>query len=240
MDFPNSITRRSSIKSEHASPSVWDARPQKRRRSSVRGLDSTSPSEEGESSPWTERRVKVSDTEELVRFYDQSFKDLQQVNCKSVAKVWIKAIEEKKQINHPYNGGKPDGPFGGDSERSKPPWWPRNIQHKEPDHLKKPCMFNNPGSLETNAMMTDCPPRSGGAAHAHPHPDFRPSQMGRQSCNRPQARGRPRDIEQQQDPAGQGGVGHRHGGPSREADPRALGGWGSWYVVLCLPRGGAR
>ena len=119
-----------SVKSEQASPAVWDSRPVKRRRSDQDNQSSS----DGEG--FTHQRIKISDRDELLRWYEQSFKDLQQVNCKSVAKVWIKAIEEKKQINHPYNGGKQ---FNGDSEASKPPWWPRDVQHKEPDHLRKPC-----------------------------------------------------------------------------------------------------
>ena len=63
---------------------------------------------------------------------------MQQVNCKSIAKVWIKMIEEKKQIHHPYNGGGEKSKWGGDSAKSKPRWWPEDVQHKEPDHLKKP------------------------------------------------------------------------------------------------------
>ncbi|KZP01676.1 hypothetical protein CALVIDRAFT_559477 [Calocera viscosa TUFC12733] len=53
---------------------------------------------------------------------------LQQTTCKLVAKCWIKVIEPKKQTKHPYNLG----------EEGKPIWWPKGLQHREPDHLLKP------------------------------------------------------------------------------------------------------
>jgi hypothetical protein len=62
-----------------------------------------------------------------------------------VAKAFIKFIEPRKQVRHPYNGGKP--PAGsapgttGDPEKTKPEWWPPGVMHKEPDHLRKECML---------------------------------------------------------------------------------------------------
>ncbi|KAM0786887.1 hypothetical protein ACM66B_002312 [Microbotryomycetes sp. NB124-2] len=50
----------------------------------------------------------------------------QQVS-KTIAKLWVKVIEPEKQSFYPYNRG----------DAGAPPWWPRSIRHKEPDHLYK-------------------------------------------------------------------------------------------------------
>ncbi|KAK7684810.1 hypothetical protein QCA50_012053 [Cerrena zonata] len=55
------------------------------------------------------------------------FTSLSQTNCKSIAKEWIKAVEPKKQASYPYKLG----------NSSKPVWWPRDVEHVEPDHLNK-------------------------------------------------------------------------------------------------------
>ena len=72
-------------------------------------------------------------------FYWKAFEKFQQLNCRHLAKAYIKGLEPRKQVNYPYNGwklvsGKRQkwGP-----EFTKPPWWPEEIQHKEPDHLPK-------------------------------------------------------------------------------------------------------
>ncbi|KAJ5138865.1 uncharacterized protein N7515_003713 [Penicillium bovifimosum] len=57
-----------------------------------------------------------------------------------VAKAFIKFIEPRKWVQHPYNGGKPPGSVpgtSGDPEKTKPEWWPLGVMHKEPDHLRK-------------------------------------------------------------------------------------------------------
>lgn len=61
------------------------------------------------------------------KYLDAAFKYLRQVPCKSIVKVWIKVIEPKKKTKYPYIKG----------ELTKPLWWPREVQHKEPDHLQK-------------------------------------------------------------------------------------------------------
>lgn len=104
----------------------------------MRGPDPITPPQDECQIAYTIERIKISDTLALEAFYRRGLMDMQQVNCKSIAKVWIKVIEEKKQIHHPYNGGRQGGKWDGDSELSKPPWWPGPVQHKEPDHLKKP------------------------------------------------------------------------------------------------------
>ncbi|KAK2749838.1 hypothetical protein FQN57_005252 [Myotisia sp. PD_48] len=82
--------------------------------------------------------IKIGDTEKIIAFYENSFKTFQQINCRQVAKAYIKLIEPRKQVKHPYNGGR--GALGekGDPEKTKPDWWPPGVVHREPDHLKKP------------------------------------------------------------------------------------------------------
>ena len=85
--------------------------------------------------------IKIGDTEKILAYYEAALKHFQQINCRQIAKAFIKFIEPRKQVKHPYNGGKPPvgAPPGrkGDPEKTKPDWWPAGVQHKEPDHLKK-------------------------------------------------------------------------------------------------------
>ncbi|PWY91440.1 hypothetical protein BO94DRAFT_544820 [Aspergillus sclerotioniger CBS 115572] len=85
--------------------------------------------------------IEIGDIDRLIQYYTISFRHFQQVNCRVVSKAWIKAIEPRKQVKHPYNGGrpKPGAPPGskGDPEKTKPEWWPAGVVHREPDHLKK-------------------------------------------------------------------------------------------------------
>lgn len=89
--------------------------------------------------------IRVGDATKLMNYYEGALKHFQQLNCRMVAKAFIKFIEPRKQVRHPYNGGKP--PAGsapgttGDPEKTKPEWWPPGVMHKEPDHLRKECMF---------------------------------------------------------------------------------------------------
>ena len=66
-------------------------------------------------------------TDQLLCHYRNALKSLSQVVCKAVAKIWIKVAEPNKQAIHPYKH----------FNSSKPPWWPRDVDHIEPDHLDK-------------------------------------------------------------------------------------------------------
>ncbi|KAJ5754675.1 hypothetical protein N7533_004218 [Penicillium manginii] len=85
--------------------------------------------------------IRVGDATKLMNYYEGALKHFQQLNCRMVAKAFIKFIEPRKQVRHPYNGGKPPAgsPPGttGDPEKTKPEWWPPGVMHKEPDHLRK-------------------------------------------------------------------------------------------------------
>ncbi|KAJ5737394.1 uncharacterized protein N7483_002519 [Penicillium malachiteum] len=83
--------------------------------------------------------IQVGDEETLRKFYRRAFEMIQQLDCREIAKIWIMKLEPRKQTNFPYKGYKLiDGKrtnLGPDA--TKPPWWPRKVTHKEPDHLQK-------------------------------------------------------------------------------------------------------
>ena len=69
----------------------------------------------------------IGNQAEVKSFYVTAFKNFQQLNCRVMAKEFIKCIEPSKQAKHPYCG----------KEKTKPNWWPSEVKHKEPDHLLK-------------------------------------------------------------------------------------------------------
>ncbi|KAK2732632.1 hypothetical protein FQN57_002593 [Myotisia sp. PD_48] len=82
--------------------------------------------------------LRIDDEKEVNRFYKKSFEAFQQKNCRQIAKAYIKMIEPRKQVKHPYNGRWGGPGEKGDPEKTKPNWWPAGVVHREPDHLKKP------------------------------------------------------------------------------------------------------
>ncbi|KAL4916811.1 hypothetical protein BDW62DRAFT_94785 [Aspergillus aurantiobrunneus] len=90
-------------------------------------------------SPSTNNMValQIGDTEKVLEYYETALKHFQQINCRQIAKAFIKFIEPGKQVKHPYNGRPKAGAPTGDPEKTKPEWWPAGVKHKEPDHLKK-------------------------------------------------------------------------------------------------------
>ncbi|CAG8364440.1 unnamed protein product [Penicillium salamii] len=83
--------------------------------------------------------ISVKEPEILRLYYEKVFQNLQQTNCRVIAKAYIKLVEPRKQVNYPYNGRKTvDGRVQQlDPEVTKPPWWPIGVCHREPDHLPK-------------------------------------------------------------------------------------------------------
>ncbi|KAJ5464912.1 uncharacterized protein N7458_000598 [Penicillium daleae] len=83
--------------------------------------------------------ISIRDKYFLRQYYEKAFQNLQQINCRVLAKAYVKLVEPRKQVHYPYNGRKivagrtqqlePDG--------TKPPWWPSGVNHREPDHLLK-------------------------------------------------------------------------------------------------------
>lgn len=88
-----------------------------------------------------ERKVPlmVKDCEAQEKWFGEAFKAVQQVGCRTIAKVWIKKIHPKKasrasrlywtctdsnqQSTHPYNGNLPKE-LTADPGRTRPPYWP--------------------------------------------------------------------------------------------------------------------
>lgn len=82
----------------------------------------------------------------LRHYYEKVFQNLQQTNCRVLAKAYIKLVEPRKQVNYPYNGRKI---VAGrtrqlDPDETKPPWWPSGVSHREPDHLPKAGKLSSP------------------------------------------------------------------------------------------------
>ncbi|AMD18938.1 HBR037Wp [Eremothecium sinecaudum] len=70
----------------------------------------------------------VSTSSSAEKYFNLAFRLLRQLPCKQISKCWIKVIEPKKKARYPYTLG----------EKSKPTWWPKGVEHREPDHLQKP------------------------------------------------------------------------------------------------------
>lgn len=83
--------------------------------------------------------ISVTDKDALRRYYEKVFQNLQQTNCRVIAKAYVKLVEPRKQVNYPYNGRKiVDGETQQLSpDETRPPWWPSGVSHREPDHLPK-------------------------------------------------------------------------------------------------------
>ncbi|PYI13499.1 hypothetical protein BO99DRAFT_407463 [Aspergillus violaceofuscus CBS 115571] len=116
----------------------------KRPRKSLRQIDSASAlgstSENEQSSATRATILRLGDTETLRHYYERAFEKFQQLNCRVIAKAFIKLVEPRKQVNHPYNGRRTSASASQriDPELTKPNWWPAGVTHKEPDHLFKP------------------------------------------------------------------------------------------------------
>lgn len=105
---------------------------QDRQQRKLRRNDELSPSSQKALMP-------IRDEDLLRRYYEKAFQNLQQTNCRAIAKVYVKLVEPRKQVNYAYNGRKI---IAGrtqqlDPDVTKPPWWPAGVSHREPDHLPK-------------------------------------------------------------------------------------------------------
>lgn len=83
--------------------------------------------------------LPIPDPGAVISVYEKAFENLQQTNCRILAKAYIKLLEPRKQVNYPYNGRKS---IGGrivqlSPDETKPSWWPPQVRHREPDHLLK-------------------------------------------------------------------------------------------------------
>lgn len=83
--------------------------------------------------------ISLRDPYFLRRYYAKVFENLQQTNCRLIAKFYVKLVEPRKQILYPYNGRKTVAgiTYEMTPNETKPPWWPSGVRHREPDHLHK-------------------------------------------------------------------------------------------------------
>ncbi|KAJ5365208.1 hypothetical protein N7517_008094 [Penicillium concentricum] len=109
--------------------------------------------------------ISVMDRDLLRRYYEKAFHNLQQTNCRTLAKAYVKLVEPRKQVYFPYNGRTVVTGFTQelDPEATKPPWWPAGVRHREPDHLLKEdgqrlvriCRLNLPETVEATSNHND-------------------------------------------------------------------------------------
>ncbi|KAF3482677.1 uncharacterized protein GIQ15_02001 [Arthroderma uncinatum] len=119
---------------------VEDALPSRSKRRRYKIDHSTTEPEEPSNRPHSVEMVplETGNEEKVEAYYESAFKAFQQINCRQIAKAYIKIIEPRKQVKYPYNGGRGGPGEKGDPEKTKPDWWPAGVPHREPDHLLKP------------------------------------------------------------------------------------------------------
>lgn len=124
-------------------PCEWQSHQNRRKRRDMKrsGMarsrpKSTSPSP---TPPPGRTVLRVGNRDLLRRYYEKAFEDFQQLNCRAIAKSYIKLVEPRKQVHFPYNGRKVISGVSQrvDPELTKPGWWPADVLHREPDHLLK-------------------------------------------------------------------------------------------------------
>ncbi|PTU17562.1 hypothetical protein P175DRAFT_0519192 [Aspergillus ochraceoroseus IBT 24754] len=123
-------------------PCEWQSHQNKRHRRNLRRVDSAIGHEWEPSSPSPSVKrtaIRVGQRSLLRSYYEKAFEYFQQLNCRVIAKAFVKLVEPRKQVNHPYNGRKTTAGSTQrmDPELTKPKWWPAGVTHKEPDHLLK-------------------------------------------------------------------------------------------------------
>lgn len=123
--------------------------------------------------------------DQLDDWFSERFNELWQKVDKSVCKAWIKTVEPNKSTRFQYQKG----------DEHKPEWWPREIRHKEPDHLTKPGASSS--SQAFFRPTTDPETRPSCRAHHAPHA---PAATRTRRDRRPRARNRRRERAH---PAGQ-------------------------------------
>jgi Protein of unknown function (DUF2841) len=127
------------LRKEHNSTSL--RRLNKRRKlTSVSTNNRRSSSNQGSKNQYHLDKFEISDVERLKDYLNDAFTSFQQINCRKLAKVWIRAIEPRKQVNFPYNARRKvkDSQTDSGAETTTEWWPPRHVcRHKEPDHLLK-------------------------------------------------------------------------------------------------------
>ena len=117
------------------------AAQRKRRRARIEKQDSNSwaASSSATAQLHATTQLPLSQQDLLRQYYEKVFQNLQQENCRVIAKIYVKLVEPRKQVHYPYNGRKlvegKKQQFN--PEETRPPWWPLGVTHREPDHLPK-------------------------------------------------------------------------------------------------------
>lgn len=123
-------------------PSEWQSSPRRGKRRYIKPAPITTSQPQSLSPPPThppEGTILRVGSQDLVRqYYKKAFENFLQINCRAIAKSYIKLLEPRKQVQYPYNGKKfIYGVLKRDPEMTKPKWWPQSVPHREPDHLLK-------------------------------------------------------------------------------------------------------
>lgn len=69
--------------------------------------------------------IKRKQRKKMEKYLERLFEELTQKQSKRIARSWIREMEPTKQTHYPYKGDR------------IPPWWPKSVTHREPDHLRK-------------------------------------------------------------------------------------------------------
>lgn len=111
--------------------------------------------------------LRIGNRDLLRRYYAKAFEEFQQLNCRSIAKSYIKLVEPRKQVHFPYNGRTTIAgvPQRVNPEMTKPGWWPAGVVHKEPDHLLKQGMSSSQTFDYHGTVLINC--RSGQTSCAY-------------------------------------------------------------------------
>lgn len=129
--------------------------------------DASSPTTIAPPASWT--AMRVGDERRMKKYYERAFEVFQQLNCRVIAKAYIRMVEPRKQVHHPYNGRLPGGgnaPEQLDPEATKPPWWPAGVTHREPDHLLKG--GKSLPEIESKSSFTEVLDRADSSSDSHP------------------------------------------------------------------------
>lgn len=124
-------------------PCEWQSNQSRRKRRDMKRTGMVRPPPKAASPPPTpppgRTILRVGNRDLLRQYYEKAFEDFQQLNCRAIAKSYIKLVEPRKQVHFPYNGRKVIAGVSQrvDPEMTKPGWWPAGVLHREPDHLLK-------------------------------------------------------------------------------------------------------
>ncbi|KAJ5769364.1 hypothetical protein N7520_003923 [Penicillium odoratum] len=124
-------------------PCEWQSQQSRRKRRDMKRTGMVRPRPKSASPPPTpppgRSVLKIGNRDLLRKYYEKAFEDFQQLNCRAIAKSYIKLVEPRKQVHFPYNGRKVIAGVSQrvDPEHTKPGWWPKGVLHREPDHLLK-------------------------------------------------------------------------------------------------------